>query len=348
MRKYFFSFFYKISRFTITRFIFFLQAILNKQRDLETAVIFGDKGISFLSKSTPNIFQFNLPKNKSVELFGLKFPTPIVSASFKSDFNIINSWLMLGLGGVTLKTILKSKRIGNPRPRLQEIKLNNKIGIYNSLGLPGEGIKELSKNLIESKLWEYKRPIGISIGGDDIDEYHQNIKIINRSLLKNKNYFFELNISCPNTTDGKSIEQNPKKLEQLLNNIRKDINTPISVKVSPDSEIKNYFSIGEIVKGFSRVFINAGNSHFMKASKLGLDSDQFSMNGGGVSGSPIFKNTIRIVKIFSELKVKTMATGGISSIDHVNHAKENGAILFGIASALVMDPFCIPIINSKL
>ena len=43
-----------------------------------------------------------------------------------------------------------------------------------------------------------------------------------------------------------------------------------------------------------------------------------------------------------------MATGGISTIEDVLHAKKNGAILFGIATGLVLDPYCIPIINSKL
>ncbi len=43
-----------------------------------------------------------------------------------------------------------------------------------------------------------------------------------------------------------------------------------------------------------------------------------------------------------------MATGGISTIDHVKAVKDEGAVLFGMATALVLDPFCIPNINSML
>ena len=43
-----------------------------------------------------------------------------------------------------------------------------------------------------------------------------------------------------------------------------------------------------------------------------------------------------------------MATGGISNIDQVNAAKSSGASLFGIATGLVLNPYCIPEINSGL
>lgn len=348
MKQIIFSVLYRLSRYLITRFIFFSQKILKKNKDLETAVLYGDKWISFLTKATPFIFKYKLPDKKEIELFDLKFPSPLVSGSFKSDFNIINSWLMLGLGGVTLKTVMKDKRSGNPRPRLQEVKIKNKIGIYNALGLPGDGAEDFSKKLIKSNIWDYNRPIGISIGGDNIEEYYTNLEIINNSLLNFDNYFFEINISCPNTKDGRSIEQDPYLLETLLKKIRKNTNISISIKVSPDSEKDNYLNIGDIIKSFSKVFVNAGNSHFMNKKLLGLDSKQFSMEGGGVSGPPIFKKAMDVVKIFSDMNINTMATGGISTIDDVIYAKENGAILFGIATGLVMDPYCIPIINSKL
>ena len=348
MKKNIFSIIYRISRFIITRVVFFAQRITRKNKDLETAVLFGDKCISLLSQKTPFIFKYELPVNKEIELFDLKFSSPLVSASFKSNLDIIESWLMLGLGGATLKTIMKDRRLGNPRPRLQEISIDNKTGICNALGLPGDGLKAFSEKLVKSKIWEYERPIGISIGGNDIEEYYTNFKIINNSLLNFNNYFYELNISCPNTDDGKSIEQKPYQLEVLLKKIRHDTGIPISVKVSPDSKKENYFKIGEIVKSFTKVFINAGNSHYMTKEQLGFKSNQFSMPGGGVSGPAIFKKTIKVVKIFNDLEVDTMATGGISTIEDVLHAKKNGAILFGIATGLVLDPYCIPIINSKL
>ena len=48
------------------------------------------------------------------------------------------------------------------------------------------------------------------------------------------------------------------------------------------------------------------------------------------------------------MKIPIMATGGISTINHVELLKESGASLFGMASSLVLDPYCIPKIHSTL
>ena len=72
------------------------------------------------------------------------------------------------------------------------------------------------------------------------------------------------------------------------------------------------------------------------------------MKGGGLSGAPIFKRTLEMVDLFSNFKNPIMATGGISSIHHVNAAKNVGASLFGMATGLVLNPYCIPKINSSL
>jgi len=43
-----------------------------------------------------------------------------------------------------------------------------------------------------------------------------------------------------------------------------------------------------------------------------------------------------------------MATGGISTVHHLNAARDAGATLFGMATSLIMDPYCIPKINYNL
>ena len=72
------------------------------------------------------------------------------------------------------------------------------------------------------------------------------------------------------------------------------------------------------------------------------------MKGGGLSGAPIFKRTLEMADLFSNFKNPIMATGGISSIHHVNAVKNVGASLFGMATGLVLNPYCIPKINSRL
>ena len=70
--------------------------------------------------------------------------------------------------------------------------------------------------------------------------------------------------------------------------------------------------------------------------------------GGGLSGGPILPRTLKMIRIFKDLGVPIIATGGISTIHHVKAAKEAGAVLFGLATALIMDPYCVPRINYGL
>jgi len=320
-----------------------------KKKDLEPAVRFGDKTLEIFSILGPFIYDFPIPKGKQIEIFDLKFPSPLIGASFKSEKNIMNMWMRMGLGGTIYKTIMSEKRFGNPFPRLQDAFYDGSKGILNALGLPGPGIDKFTKEILSSELWKFRRPVGISIGGDTQNEYLENIRKIETVINKTcTQYFYELNISCPNTENGSTICQHPEQLESLLLDIRKGLDIPISIKVSPDVPNQTLLEIGEIASLFDKIIINAGNTKFVTPIEVGVDKPNFSMEGGGLSGTPLFQRTLEMVDLFSNFKSPIMATGGISSIHHVNAVKNSGALLFGMASGLVLNPYCIPKINSRL
>ena len=59
--------------------------------------------------------------------------------------------------------------------------------------------------------------------------------------------------------------------------------------------------------------------------------------------------TLRNVELIaSNFDIPIIATGGISTYKDVRLVLEKGATLVGMASQLVIDPFQIPQINSKL
>ena len=328
--------------------MYFFQRLLLRPQDLEPAVNFGDKNLALLSKIAPIIFNYRIPKKIEVELYDLKFPSPLTGASFKSETDILAIWLSMGLGSITLKTITEGVRLGNETPRLQQINSNGKLGILNSVGLPGPGIDIFTKRIQNSTLWDYGRPLGISIGGNSGEEYLSNIKKIIHALKDQDNYFLELNISCPNTINGHTLADDPDQLDTVLQESRNMTQRVISVKVSPDSEYPVLSNIGEVVGSCSRTFINAGNTQYKTVNEAGVKKKNFSMPGGGVSGPAIFPRMLDMVHLFSNIGLPIMATGGISTIEHVKAVKDQGAILYGMATALVIDPFCVPKINSML
>ena len=349
MRVSLLSFAYRSSRFFITKLVYFFQKLLNNPRDLEPAVKIGDTVLPAFTVFGKYLYDFKMPSTDAVEFYDLTFPSPLVGSSFKSNTKLLDIWLRMGLGSIIFKTIMKEERSGNKRPRLQDASIDNEKGLLNSLGLPGPGIELFTRELPESKLWEFNRPLGISIGGDTIDEYINNIKQVD-TVLKSRSlsYYYELNISCPNTINGQTICENPDDLDSLMKKTRSIISNPISVKVSPDVSDSILLSIGEVCVSNKKVFINAGNTQYKKSEEVGVNSLEFVMDGGGFSGPGIFNRTLEMVNVLSNFDIPIMATGGISSINDIKLLSNAGASLFGMATSLVLDPYCIPKINSEL
>ena len=258
--------------------------------------------------------------------------------------------MKLGLGGSTYKTVMKSERSGNPRPRMQQIRLEREQCLVNALGLPGSGIDIFTKELLASPLWTYNRPLGISIGGENLDEYISNFNDIEKVIKGNVPdiYYYELNISCPNTDTGSCIGDDLDVLEKLVEHVRVNCSATVSLKISPDWSNDQLRKIGAIIKKKDKMFVNAGNTQFRTVESLGLKPGQLPRNGGGLSGVAIFPRTLEMIHVFSDINIKIMATGGISTVHHLRAARDAGASLFGMATALIMDPYCIPKINDDL
>ena len=349
MRIIFFSFFYKTTRLLVTSLIYLTQRLTFQKKDLEPAIKFGDFCLTALIPLKRFTYNFEIPNNIQVEIFNLKFRSPLIGSSFKSNEKIISIWLDMGLGSAIFKTIMKNERLGNKRPRIQDTYYNNEKGIVNALGLPGSGTHKFSKSLNDSILWNYDCPIGISIGGDSSSEYVENIKTLETNqFLKEKQYFYELNISCPNTTDGCTLNDSPDNFDSVLKEINKIINVPISVKISPDSSNDIIRKIAEICSFHDQVIINAGNSQYKSKSELNIPSNSLTTIGGGLSGTSLFNRTLEVVKILAPFNIPIIATGGINNFDQIEILKKEGAALFGMATALIFNPYCIPKINSNL
>ena len=349
MRASFLSICYRTIRYLTTNLIYFFQILFLKPIDLEPAVKLGDTVLSSFGILGKLIYDFPIPVGKNIEIYELTFPSPLIGASFKSEPEILDIWLRMGLGGVVFKTVMKEKRIGNARPRLQDARIHGEKGLLNSLGLPGPGIANFINDIVHSMLWEYGRPLGISIGGDTVNEYVKNIDQV-QTVLQHHTlpYFYEVNISCPNTENGQTICEDPATLNSLLSAIKKTVSNPISVKVSPDVSNETLGAIGEICTTYDTLLINAGNTQYKTPNEVGVKQINFAMDGGGLSGPAIFKRTLEMVSLFAQFNIPIIATGGISTFNHVQALKAAGASLFGMATALVLDPYCIPRIHSRL
>jgi len=338
-------------RFLAKNIVFGYQRVLRKDQDLESIVDFGDKNLIRINKYLGSFaYKFSIPKDIGLHIFDLRFDSPLVAASFKSEKELLGIWLKLGLGGAIFKTIMKDTRSGNGRPRIQQVRLERQPCIVNALGLPGKGIDRFKKEVLKSALWDHDRPLGISIGGENFDEYLYGFNTMEEAIHNRvpDNYFYEINISCPNTDTGRSLGDDLVDLEKLIDHLRANCDTVISLKVSPDWSDEHLRNIGEMIRQKEKMFINAGNTQFRTVDSLGLKSNQLPRKGGGLSGVAIFPRTLEMIHIYKDMNINIMATGGVSTVHHFQAAKDSGASLVGMATALIMDPYCIPKINYKL
>ena len=334
----------------IRRLIIIQQSLFRK--DLERAIIVGDK-INHLLMSSPfkHLLKFSIPNNINRNLYDLDFPSPIIAASFKDDISAFLQWQSVGLGGVTYKTVLKNPSEGNERPRIQEINYNGKYGLLNSLGLPTKGVDNFINHFEDKKLLSFDRPIGISIGGDNLHDYIELFELINSKVKSSSfdKFFYEVNISCPNTEDGKCLSDNLDELSLLLSKMRSVSSSVIVVKVSPDSNHNEILKICELLSSIEKSVINAGNTRYISTKSAGLAPNHFSKPGGGLSGAPLFNDTLERVKLVNRnFRIPIIATGGLGNYNQVKAVIDSGATLIGMASQLVIDPFIIPQINDKL
>ena len=345
------SIIYRIVRRVVIWVVCGIQRIKGQQRDLEDAVLYGNRRLKEIDSYAGWLaYDFPVPKGIGVSLYDLYFPSPLTLASFKDDLKVVEIWLRFGLGGATLKTILKEASQGNPRPRLQEIIVDGQTGLINALGLPGEGVAGLIKSLQGSSLFTYSRPIGISIGGHTISEYQDNFLELHRFLssLGDISYYFELNISCPNTPDGQDMTKLPHLLESLLQFMRKHSDDVIGVKLSPDQSNQDLVVFAELIRSVEKTYVNVGNAPYRKCADVGLPEQAISIGGGGQSGRGIFKRTLEMTILLASMKVPILATGGISTVPQVKALHDQGALLMGMATAVVQDPYRIPRINRAL
>ena len=323
----------------------------NEPRNLEPVIALGDARLEEL----PAFFtEFPIHDGLETKVYDLTFPSPLILSSFKDDIAVIERWMELGLGGACLKTTLQEDRDGNKQPRIQEVYVDGHTGLLNALGLPGKGIVGKIREIEESTLFHHGKPIGLSIGGSSLDEYKFVFDAFN-IYMKSKidiPFYFEINISCPNTKEGQQMQKNPHLLENLLTYMRDRTDAAIFAKLSPDMEDRLLLNFADMVKAYPQIGLNLGNTKYKTCAQVNLPDDAISIGGGGYSGPDIYPRTKEMaILIRDKSKYNDIAIISIGGIDNGQKAYDLlniGANLLGMATAVVKDMYCIPKINNKI
>ena len=167
--------------------------------------------------------------NMKTKICGISLKNPIIAASgcfaFGQEFSQYMS--LSDLGGISLKALTMEKRLGNPAPRIAE----TPSGMLNAVGLQNPGVDHfLSEEL--PKLKNVNTVLFANVAGKTIDEYCQVLDKLNDAPID----FIELNISCPNVSQGgASFGMYPQAVTEIVTNCKAVCKKPMIVKLSPNT-----------------------------------------------------------------------------------------------------------------
>lgn len=276
-----------------------------------------------------------------VEVMGLKFPNRIgLAAGLDKNAQVADIFTALGFGFVEVGTITPLGQPGNPKPRLFRIPKDN--ALINRMGFNNKGL-----DAAKSKLEKYAKRnfiLGGNIGKNTLTDNSLAIndyKLVIEGIYNLVDYVV-LNVSCPNIANLSQL-QNQEYLGAIMDmmyDYRKhtEYHKPLILKISPDLQPQNIQQIIELMQQYKFDGIIVSNTTTSRKGLSLAQSDIEAMGNGGLSGKPLFKDNLSLVreirmKLPSEVSV--IACGGIFSVDDARQMFDTGANLLQIYTSFI-------------
>ena len=284
-----------------------------------------------------------------VSLWGHTFSNPIgLAAGMDKNAKLIDFWPNLGFGFAEVGSVTYRPSRGNPRPRA--FRLEEDEALINRMGLNNQGAEKVALRIGDRGMY-HPFPLGVNlakthdpaiVGQDAIDDYAESFRL----LAPSANYV-ALNISCPNTSEGKTFED-PESLDRLLvaiDGVRKEVNqrVPILVKLSPPLSDRVVFDslTDELIGVCKSHGVNGliATNTASNREELSTPTDVIERIGpGGLSGKPIERRSTRLVRYLYEKTDGAIPIIGVGGVDSGASAYEKikaGATLVQLYTGLV-------------
>ena len=309
----------------------------------ETAWHLSDLGLSqtWFWKMIGNNFQHHNELLKAT-VAGIPIKNPVgLAAGYDKNCKFLSSLQELGFGYVMGGTITKDARPGNPKPRV--IRLKNQSALINALGFPGDGLEGALSEISKMVSIPKKSVRIMSVSGTDIPDITECLRQLEPFCDA-----MELNISSPNT-EGLRIFQEPTKLRSLLAEVNQSRTKPLLVKMPP---YKSDEGDDEKTLNLGRICLEEKVESLTVSNTIPIAHDGLAVGHGGLSGNPLFENTLAMVKTYhSEFgdSIEINACGGISNGYQAYQALKAGASSIQILTALIYQgPRVVQKINKEL
>ncbi|HEX8299723.1 MAG TPA: quinone-dependent dihydroorotate dehydrogenase [Rubricoccaceae bacterium] len=283
-------------------------------------------------------------------LWGLPFRSPVgLAAGFDKNAQLVPFWEALGFGWVDVGSVSNEAAPGNPRPRAFRLPADG--ALVNRMGLNNEGAAAVAARLASrdrvpgfvvsvNVAKTHRADASALAGAAGIEDVRQAV-----ARLLPVADVLTLNVSCPNTADGKTFEA-PDALDALLAAVSHERDAasvhgrrvPLLVKLSPDAVD---------VPALVAVALGHGTDGFVATNTAGgRDGLQTAVGEierigrGGLSGRPLAARALAMTRVLyreTRGRVPVVGVGGIDSAEAAYGRIRAGASLVGLYTALVYE-----------
>ncbi len=285
------------------------------------------------------------------QLWGIDFANPVgLAAGFDKNARLVPFWKAVGFGFVEVGSVSARKARGNPRPRAFRLPADR--ALINRMGLNNDGAPRIARRLGRRNARSIL-PLGVNLakthdpsimGEAALEDFRTSFR-----LLAPLAHYVALNISCPNTVEGKTFED-PEALDALLGVLFAERTTlgltvPILLKLAPPASEKVVFD--SLVEEILVVARAHGVDGFI-ATNTAPDRDALTtpealltaIGPGGLSGKPLTGRATRLIRYLytkTEGRLPLIGVGGIASAGDAYARIRAGASLVQLYTGLVYE-----------
>jgi dihydroorotate dehydrogenase (NAD+) catalytic subunit len=269
----------------------------------------------------------------SVSFAGIQLKNPIIAASGTFGYGVEFEDVvhLEKLGGFVVKGLSREPMIGNPPPRLWE----TAAGMLNAIGLQNIGAGAFLEEKLP-KLQQIKNIVVLAnVFGYTREDYERTIEILNdgEGIAA-----YELNVSCPNTSEGGlQFGSDPRSLDEVVTTAKRAARRPLIVKLSPN--VTSIAQMAHIAQEAGADAISLINTFVAMAIDPDTRKPRIANVTAGLSGPAIKPIALRMVYDAAHaVNIPVIGMGGISTAADVAEFMLAGATAVQIGTASYWDP----------
>ena len=245
----------------------------------------------------------------ATDLAGVRLANPVVLAAGTCGYGpeVVDFMDPRGVGAVTTKSITPESREGHPPWRVIDVP----GGMMNAIGLANLGLARFMAEKVAPIAAMKTVAIG-SIAGHSVADY---VAVAAAFDAIESLPIVELNVSCPNTADGRQFGHDPLALKTVLAEVRPALSrTKLVVKLAPDAPDPIAMAAAAIEGGADGLTV----SNTWPAMAIDVESrkPRLSAGRGGLSGPAVHPLAVRLVfaihrAVAGPAKVPIIGLGGV-------------------------------------